>query len=88
MGYLSVPQAPDGQTFYSYATAQEHWKALGDTPIQQPFTDASKSSRRVARLPEGWEVKAIQRDIGKVCPACCLVHLTPASCMQFSVCVS
>ena len=58
-------QAPDGQTFYSWAKAQEHWQALGETPLRQPFTDASKSSRRVARLPEGWEVKAIHRDVGK-----------------------
>ena len=66
---LALPQAPDGHIFYSYAKAQEHWEVLGDTPIQQTFTDASKSSRRVARLPEGWEVKAIHRDIGQVYPA-------------------
>lgn len=77
---MSLPQAPDGQIFYSYAKAQEHWEGQGQIPIRQPFTDASKSSRRVARLPEGWEVKAIQRDDGKVCPACwlhCLI--TPHS---------
>lgn len=58
-------KAPDGQTFYSYAKAQEHWQALGETPLRQPFSDVSKSSRRVARLPSGWEVKAIHRDVGK-----------------------
>ena len=62
---LCVMQAPDGQTFYSYAKAQEHWQALGETPLRQPFSDVSKSSRRVARLPSGWEVKAIHRDVGK-----------------------
>lgn len=81
---LSLLQAPGGQTFYSYAKAQEHWEALGDMPIRQPFTDASKSSRRVARLPEGWEVKAIHRDIGKVCPACCQIRLTPPPSLQFT----
>ncbi|KAL0037166.1 hypothetical protein WJX79_003642 [Trebouxia sp. C0005] len=58
-------KAPDGQTFYSYAKAQEHWQTLGETPLRQPFSDASKSSKRVARLPPGWEVKAIHRDVGK-----------------------
>ncbi|KAL3149926.1 hypothetical protein ABBQ38_013290 [Trebouxia sp. C0009 RCD-2024] len=57
-------QAPDGQTFCSYAKAQEHWQALGETPLRQPSTDSSKSSRRVARLPEGWEAKATHKDIG------------------------
>lgn len=58
-------QAPDGHIFYSYAKAQEHWQALGESPLRQTSTDASISSRRVARLPEGWEVKAIHKDIGK-----------------------
>lgn len=58
-------KAPDGQTFYSYAMAQEHWQTLGETPLRQPFSDASRSSKRVARLPLGWEVKAIHRDVGK-----------------------
>jgi len=62
---VAVTQAPDGQTFYSYAKAQEHWQALGETPLRQPFSDISKSSRRVARLPPGWEVKATHRDVGK-----------------------
>lgn len=61
----AVVQAPDDQIFYSYAKAQEHWQALGESPLRQPFSDATKSSRRVARLPPGWEVQATHRDVGK-----------------------
>lgn len=63
---MHVCQAPDGQTFYTYAKAQDYWQSLGQAPLKQPVTDASRlSSRRVARLPVGWEVQVIHHDAGK-----------------------
>lgn len=59
-------QAPDGQAFYTYAKAQDYWQSLGQAPLKQPVTDASRlSNKRVARLPVGWEVQAIHHDAGR-----------------------
>ena len=60
-----VCQAPDGQTFYTYAKSQEYWQSLGQAPVDEPVTDASRlSNKRFARLPVGWEVQAIHHAAG------------------------
>ena len=76
---MAMLQAPDGEVFYTYAKAQEHWEALGEVPLRQPFPDASKANRRLAELPAGWEVRATHRDVGKRHGQACVQVLT-ASC--------
>ena len=83
---MSLVQAPDGQTFSSYGKAKEHWQALGETPLRQALTDTGKSSRRVARLPEGWEVKAIHKDIGNGQGQVCIARYHLFSCFQACWC--